>query len=211
MKLIKIGKGKDNDICKDFVNDITVSKEHCQIFIDDQGNKFLTDLNSTNGTFVNNNKILEPVMLNQYDIVRAGNSLVNWKEFLHNPNKRNTNASLLKSQNIVYKTEADSKTNIEGKFNNKNKSGFFKRYFTYDNEYISGSTYFIRLFLWQFLLLFFILPGFYWIGIVAFKRGKSIGWNDATCYITSILLAMSPIIIITIPIHFVLWFSKGKK
>ena len=83
MQIIKIGKSNKNDIYKDFINDITVSKEHCQIFVDDNGNIFLTDLNSTNGTFVNNNKISEPVMLSKYDIVRAGNSLVNWKEFLH--------------------------------------------------------------------------------------------------------------------------------
>ena len=82
MQIIKIGKNNTNDIYKDFINDITVSNEHCQIFVDDDGNKFLTDLNSTNGTFVNNNKISDPVMLSKFDIVRAGNSLVNWKEFL---------------------------------------------------------------------------------------------------------------------------------
>jgi uncharacterized protein YneF (UPF0154 family) len=120
MKIIKIGKSDTNDIYKIFVNDITVSKEHCQIFIDDEGNKFLTDLNSTNGTFVNNNKISEPVILTQYDIVRAGNSLVNWKEFLHNQNERTSNGSLLKAENIISKTEVDSETNIDGKFNNKN-------------------------------------------------------------------------------------------
>ena len=82
MRIIKIGKEKTNDIYKDFKNDPTVSRNHCQIFEDDQGNKFLTDLKSTNGTFVNGNKISEPVLLSRYDIVRAGNSLVKWKDFM---------------------------------------------------------------------------------------------------------------------------------
>tara|TARA_B100000925_G_scaffold174317_2_gene131333 strand:+ start:2298 stop:3239 length:942 start_codon:yes stop_codon:yes gene_type:complete len=88
MKIIKIGKSKSNDIHNDFVNDATVSRVHCQIFIDDDGNIFLTDLNSTNGTFVNGNKIHGSVQLSKYDIVRAGNSLVRWKEHLMNYEKK---------------------------------------------------------------------------------------------------------------------------
>ena len=82
MQTIKIGKSDTNDIYKDFKNDLTVSRVHCEIFVDDEGNKFLTDLSSTNGTFVNGNKISEPVQLGRFDIVRAGNSLVKWKEYL---------------------------------------------------------------------------------------------------------------------------------
>ncbi len=82
MQKIKIGKAKSNDIYEDFINDPTVSRVHCEIFIDDEGNQFLTDLNSTNGTFVNGNKISQPVKLGNFDIVRAGNSLVRWKEYL---------------------------------------------------------------------------------------------------------------------------------
>ena len=82
MILIKIGKAESNDIFEDFKNDLTVSREHCQIFIDDQGNTFLTDLNSTNGTFLNGNKILDSVKLNPLDLVKAGNSLVNWRAYV---------------------------------------------------------------------------------------------------------------------------------
>jgi pSer/pThr/pTyr-binding forkhead associated (FHA) protein len=105
MRIIKIGKEKSNDIC--FENDPTVSRNHCQIFVDDDGNKFLTDLNSTNGTFVNNNKISEPVMLSRFDIVRAGNSLVNWKEFLKIPKLESSELESLNSQ------LEDPNTNIE--------------------------------------------------------------------------------------------------
>ena len=82
MQIIKIGKSNSNEIYEDFTNDPTVSRVHCEIFVDDEGNKFLTDLNSTNGTFVNGNKISEPIQLRPFDIVRAGNSLVKWKEYL---------------------------------------------------------------------------------------------------------------------------------
>tara|TARA_B110000259_G_C13716233_1_gene282575 strand:+ start:111 stop:389 length:279 start_codon:yes stop_codon:yes gene_type:complete len=61
------------------------------------------------------------------------------------------------------------------------------------------------------IAFFCFLFGVYWIGVVAFKRGKSLGWSNLTCYITSILQVLSPIILISIPIHFVLWLSCGDK
>ena len=122
MQIIKIGKSNKNDIYKDFINDITVSKEHCQIFVDDNGNIFLTDLNSTNGTFVNNNKISEPVMLSKYDIVRAGNSLVNWKEFLHvQENIKSKLPSQKIDRSVLKQNEINSDIYINGEFNNKNQ------------------------------------------------------------------------------------------
>ena len=80
MRIIKIGKASSNDIVIN--GDTTVSRVHMQMFIDDEANVFVTDLNSMNGTFVNGIKITESVKLNNYDILRIGNSLVNWKEYL---------------------------------------------------------------------------------------------------------------------------------
>ena len=80
MRIIKIGKSANNDIVIE--GDNTVSRVHIQMFIDDEANVFVTDLNSMNGTFVNGVKINDPVKLNTYDILRVGNSLVNWKEYL---------------------------------------------------------------------------------------------------------------------------------
>lgn len=80
MRIIKIGKASSNDIVIN--GDTTVSRVHMQMFIDDEANVFVTDLNSMNGTFVNGIKISESVKLNTYDILRIGNSLVNWKEYL---------------------------------------------------------------------------------------------------------------------------------
>ena len=80
MKIIKIGKADNNDIV--ITGDSTVSRLHMQMFIDDEANVFVTDFNSTNGTFVNGVKISESVKLNTFDILKVGNSLINWKELL---------------------------------------------------------------------------------------------------------------------------------
>ena len=87
MRIIKIGKDKSNDIHKDLINDPAVSRIHCEIFLDDKGNVFLTDKGSTNGTYVNGNKILEPQKLDDFDIIRVGNSVVDWKGFIMNEGK----------------------------------------------------------------------------------------------------------------------------
>jgi hypothetical protein len=80
MRIIKIGKSHSNDIVID--SDSTVSREHIEIFIDDERNVFVTDKNSLNGTFVNGTKIFESKKLGRYDILRIGNTLINWRDYL---------------------------------------------------------------------------------------------------------------------------------
>ena len=79
MQQIKIGKAPTNDIV---INDKTVSREHLVVFIDDDKNVFVTDLGSTNGTYVNGVQIEESVKLETLDVLRVGNSLVEWPQFL---------------------------------------------------------------------------------------------------------------------------------
>ena len=47
-KLVKVGRAKDNDIV---LTDASVSRYHCEFFFDESGNVFLTDKDSSNGTF----------------------------------------------------------------------------------------------------------------------------------------------------------------
>jgi pSer/pThr/pTyr-binding forkhead associated (FHA) protein len=68
-KQYKIGRFPDCDIVLDH---ITVSRDHAEFFIDPQLNVFLTDLNSSYGTFVNKKRISEPVLLVFGDIVYFG-------------------------------------------------------------------------------------------------------------------------------------------
>ena len=79
MKIIKVGRGKDND---EILNDSTVSRNHLQIFFGDDGLVVVTDLDSANGTTVNGKKIYKPTKLEPLDILKAGNSLIKWKNHL---------------------------------------------------------------------------------------------------------------------------------
>lgn len=86
MRIIKIGKSHTNDIVID--SDSTVSRTHIEIFIDDERNVFVTDKNSLNGTFINGNKIYESKKLSRYDILRIGNTLINWRDYLEAEDNR---------------------------------------------------------------------------------------------------------------------------
>ena len=79
MKQIKIGRGESCDVV---LKDGAVSREHLEIFQDDEGNTFLTDLNSSNGTFVNGKRVSGSVKLSRNDIVKVGNSVLPWRNYL---------------------------------------------------------------------------------------------------------------------------------
>jgi len=79
MKVITIGRGSQNDF---IINDNFVGREHLQLVLED-GNVSLVDLNTKNGTFVNGKKVDEPVLLNQNDIVRIGNTTLPWRDYIN--------------------------------------------------------------------------------------------------------------------------------
>ena len=79
MRLLKIGRTEGNDLV--IKDDTTISRNHAEIFQDDEGNIFLTDLNSSNGTFVNGNKLEDSVILKKKDIVKIGNTVIDWKVY----------------------------------------------------------------------------------------------------------------------------------
>ncbi|HMM20471.1 MAG TPA: FHA domain-containing protein [Selenomonadales bacterium] len=63
-----IGRGEANDIV---VNDTFVSHEHACISQYKHG-FWLTDLNSTNGTYINHNRVTDEVLLKNGDLLRIG-------------------------------------------------------------------------------------------------------------------------------------------
>lgn len=65
---ITLGRHGDNNIV---IKDPFVSKRHFQI-IEDEGEFYLEDLNSANGTYLNGDKIFDVVKLNDGDIIRIG-------------------------------------------------------------------------------------------------------------------------------------------
>ena len=80
MKIVKIGRTLDNDVALE--DDATVSRMHAEIFQDDEGNVFLTDLDSANGTYVNGKAIDGSILVNYNDIIKVGNQVLPWRNFL---------------------------------------------------------------------------------------------------------------------------------
>lgn len=79
-----IGRTLKNDIS--FPNDNMVSREHALIYFD-EGSILIEDLNSANGTFVNGNRINSIIKLDEYDILKVGDTLVNWNNLFNEVEK----------------------------------------------------------------------------------------------------------------------------
>ncbi len=83
MQILKSGRDTANYIV---IDDNKVSRKHIQI-TSDNGHFTLSDLNSTNGTFVNGQKIDGEVEIFTKDIVKIGNTILDWEK-LFRPEKR---------------------------------------------------------------------------------------------------------------------------
>ena len=81
MKVITIGRSKDNNNI--VIEDNKVSRSHLQIINDDNGDYYVIDLDSTNGTFVNGNRITGKVQLHKGDIVVIGNTTLSWEAYFN--------------------------------------------------------------------------------------------------------------------------------
>ncbi len=68
-EVLTLGRANDNSI---YIKDPFVSKRHMKI-TEDEGEYYLEDLNSANGTFLNEEKILDVVRLDSGDIIKVGN------------------------------------------------------------------------------------------------------------------------------------------
>jgi len=81
IQLIKIGRSEKNDIV---IEDSSVSRFHLELFRDEEGNVFITDLGSTNGTTVNGSRLTEPLILMANDIVKAGTAPpIPWQKYFN--------------------------------------------------------------------------------------------------------------------------------
>ncbi|MCP4340874.1 MAG: FHA domain-containing protein [Desulfobulbaceae bacterium] len=70
--VFKIGRNEDNDIC--ITEDDYVSGNHAFLSYQN-GNLFLSDQNSHNGTYLNGKKVAGPLMVRQDDKIGVGNSV----------------------------------------------------------------------------------------------------------------------------------------
>ncbi len=79
MQTITIGRNPGNTI---IINNPTVSRNHCQINQNGDGTYSITDLGSSNGTFVNGRRISGTMPLQMGDQVVAGNAPVQWQSYV---------------------------------------------------------------------------------------------------------------------------------
>ena len=79
MKVITIGRSDEgNDV---IINDPMVSRHHFQIVQDDDGSFRLADFGSTNGTYINGQRVSGEVELDENDIIRVGNTIIPWRQY----------------------------------------------------------------------------------------------------------------------------------
>jgi len=96
MKQLTIGKLSSNDIV--ISTDSTVSRSHAILFQDNDDNIYISDSNSTNGTYVNGERIFNDRLLNKLDILTVGNTVLDWAIYFTN-NKQN---KMNKEENNYY-------------------------------------------------------------------------------------------------------------
>ena len=78
--LLKVGRALDNDVV---LNIPFISDNHLELFKDVEGNVFMTDLNSSNGTFVNGKRLIGFIMLKPKDEVFLGSGFrLQWEQML---------------------------------------------------------------------------------------------------------------------------------
>lgn len=86
MQIFNIGRDATNEIV---LNDDLVSRHHAQLVIHDTGQAMIRDLGSSNGTFVNGNRITESY-LHPGDVVKCGPVFLSWNQYVpDHPVERN--------------------------------------------------------------------------------------------------------------------------
>ena len=99
--LLKVGRALDNDVV---LNIPFVSDYHLELFQDVEGNVFMTDLKSSNGTFVNGKRLVGFVMLRAKDEVFLGSGFkLQWEQMLADPKfNKVVNNTIPRKETIKY-------------------------------------------------------------------------------------------------------------
>jgi pSer/pThr/pTyr-binding forkhead associated (FHA) protein len=66
--------GRDKT-CQIVIDDVMVSREHCQLWLNSSGKVVVRDMNSTNGTIIDDNKIVQDV-LSSHSRLKIGNHII---------------------------------------------------------------------------------------------------------------------------------------
>ena len=96
---LKIGKFSNNELV---VDEEGIDPHHLELFCDEYGNVFITDLKSTNGTFVNDKSLDGFKLLVAGDKVRLGKTyFFDWENLILSSN------SIAKQVDVVASVESD--------------------------------------------------------------------------------------------------------
>ena len=105
---LKIGSDSSNDIVIENIDPF-----HLELFRDTDGNVFISDLNTQNGTRVNSTKLLDYIQLNENDrVYLAENVFFNWKEIIEkydNPEKKSKVSSTKKKEKLAVSNQKSKK------------------------------------------------------------------------------------------------------
>ena len=82
---MSIGRSKE---CQILIDDISVSRRHATLIIS-EGTYQIIDNNSTNGTYVNGSKIHGSRSLQHNDILKVGNVIIPWRNYINESNSPN--------------------------------------------------------------------------------------------------------------------------
>ena len=145
MNRLTIGKTLNNDIV--ISDDPTISRAHAELIIGEEN--FIVDLNSTNGTFVNGVKIVDKQKLNSLDVIRVGNSLVDWSAYMYD----NTVIDFGVDKTIVDPIEEKPKEEDVKKIIPTTSQGMFNKPFSFNGR-IRRSEYVISFVIYYFIVMF---------------------------------------------------------
>lgn len=111
MQTISIGRDPGNQIV---LNDNFISRRHAELIVMDNGGVMIKDLGSSNGTFVNGNRITE-YYIKSGDIVKCASVFLNWQEYVMSsipkkekpfiPDKLSNQAYVQSGQSAQYRQE----------------------------------------------------------------------------------------------------------
>ncbi len=96
---LKIGTSSSNELV---LGEVGIDPHHLELFCDEYGNVFITDLKSTNGTFVNDQALDGFKLLVAGDKVRFGKTYIfDWENLILSPN------SVTKQLDVVASLESE--------------------------------------------------------------------------------------------------------
>jgi len=104
---LRIGSNSDNDMV---IESEGVDGNHLELFCDNEGNVFITDLKTKYGTFINGEELNGYALLNQGDkVVLGGHYVFRWESFI----RKGSSKDQLQPEIGRYKDANNNNSNVQ--------------------------------------------------------------------------------------------------